>query len=70
MPLSLSGSISVPHDDWRDVLFTGVQVCLTTPWTAKYACNGFRLPQLSSPRNYLSYNTGVIDRRVPHFTNV
>ena len=29
--LSLSGSISVPHDDWLEVPFMGVQVCLTTP---------------------------------------
>ena len=29
--LSQSGSISVPHDDRLGVLFTGVQVCLTTP---------------------------------------
>ena len=31
VPLSYSGSISVPHDDRLEVFFTGVKVCMTTP---------------------------------------
>ena len=60
--LSQSGSISVPHDDRLGVLFTGVQVCLTTPLLVSSACfasifNARRWPcPASAPRSLVNHD--------------